>query len=74
LGGWNDAIMRNGVRAIISERLGFKADRIILLETCSFKGQLEYVGFEVNGQGYVWNVRLDKFDVENAYGDRFFKL
>ena len=69
---WNDLIIRRGIAAVISERLGFVADRIILMEMGTFEGEVEWVAFEVNGQGYVWNVRLDKFDTENAYGDRFF--
>ena len=67
-----DNIISAGLKAMIAEKMGFKPERILLLEGGEENGLPTWVAFEVNGQGYVWDIRDDHFTVDNAYGDRFF--
>lgn len=67
-----DNIISAGFKAMIAEKMGFKPERIFLLEGGEENGLPTWVAFEVNGQGYVWDIRDDHFTVDNAYGDRFF--
>lgn len=67
-----DNIIRAGIKAMIAEKMGFDIKRIYLLEADERDGMPVCVAFEVNGQGYIWNIEHDIFRVSNAYGDRFF--
>ena len=67
-----DNIISMGLKAMIAEKMGFRAERIYLLEGGEENGLPTWVAFEVNGQGYSWDIRDDHFEVDNAYGDRFF--
>ena len=67
-----DNIINAGIKAMISENMGFDPKRIILLESGERDGLPVRVCFEVCGQGYAWDIEHGTFEVENAYGDRLF--
>jgi hypothetical protein len=69
---WNGCIKQEGLKSVIADRMGFNRDRIYLLESYERDNEVTWVTFEVNGQGYSWNIEHDRFMVNNAYGDRFF--
>ena len=69
---FNRTIRQEGLKSVIAERMGFNRDRIYLLESSEHDNEVTWVAFEVNGQGYTWNIERDRFEINNAYGDRFF--
>ena len=68
----NSHIKREGIKSFISERMGFMRERILLMESSERNNEVVWVAFEVNGQGYVWDIANDRFMISNSYGGRFF--